>query len=118
MCPCFAGIPAEAASTLSLPFTEPVIATHSSGNAVGMAKKLKDAGAKMYGAFWCSHCNAQKEYFGQEAMADFPYVECFPEGLYRYEDGSGTSIDKVRAAISVAESRHSDPFSNELEIQM
>lgn len=30
--------------------------------------------------FSCSHCYDQKEDFGAQAMADFPYVECFPEG--------------------------------------
>lgn len=35
----------------------------------------------MYGAFWCPHCEDQREAFGREAMADFPYVECFPDGL-------------------------------------
>ncbi len=81
----------------SLPFNEPVIVSHSSETAAALAKKLKEAGAKMYGAFWCSHCNAQKEYFGQEAMTNFPYVECYPEGLFRNEDGTGSTIDKVRS---------------------
>lgn len=66
-----------------------------------MAKRLREAGAKMYGAFWCSHCFSQKEYFGAEAMADFPYVECYPEGFFRSEDGKGTSIDKVRIDSSL-----------------
>ena len=35
----------------------------------------------MYGAFWCSHCEDQKETFG--AGADIPYVECFPDGWKR-----------------------------------
>ena len=35
----------------------------------------------MYGAFWCSHCLEQKEEFGQQAMKDFPYVECYPDGF-------------------------------------
>lgn len=65
-----------------------------------MAHRLKAAGAKMYGAFWCSHCFAQKEYFGQEAMADFPYVECFPQGFYRSEDGTATKIDKAESPTS------------------
>lgn len=42
--------------------------------------RLSEAGAKMYGAFWCSHCYDQKMDFGREAMAEFPYVECFPQG--------------------------------------
>lgn len=37
----------------------------------------------MYGAFWCSHCYDQKQMFGKEAMAEFPYVECYPEGWKR-----------------------------------
>ena len=35
---------------------------------------LKETGAKMYGAFWCSHCEDQKETFGAGA-SDLPYVE-------------------------------------------
>lgn len=27
-----------------------------------------------------SHCYDQKQEFGAAAMADFPYVECFPQG--------------------------------------
>ena len=37
-----------------------------------VAKHLKESGAKMYGAFWCSHCEDQKETFG--AGANIPYV--------------------------------------------
>ena len=48
-----------------------------------LAKRLKAAGAKMYGAFWCSHCFEQKQTFGKEAMAEFPYVECYPDGYYK-----------------------------------
>lgn len=48
-----------------------------------MAQRLNDAGARMYGAFWCSHCFDQKESFGKEAMEYFPYQECFPEGWKR-----------------------------------
>ena len=48
-----------------------------------LAKRLKAAGAQMYGAFWCSHCFEQKQAFGKGAMADFPYVECYPDGYYK-----------------------------------
>lgn len=37
----------------------------------------------MYGAFWCTHCFEQKQAFGVQAMQDFPYVECYPEGWQR-----------------------------------
>jgi hypothetical protein len=36
---------------------------------------LKDKGAVFYGAFWCTHCNAQKKEFGSSAKL-LPYVEC------------------------------------------
>ena len=39
-------------------------------------------GARMYGAFWCSHCQEQKLAFGREAQPDLPYIECFPEGYF------------------------------------
>lgn len=55
----------------------------SSPRAVELAKRLKAAGAKMYGAFWCSHCFEQKEDFGKQALADLPYVECYPDGYHK-----------------------------------
>lgn len=57
-----------------------VVRRESSPQAVELARRLKEAGAKMYGAFWCSHCQEQKVSFGAEAQKDLPYVECFPDG--------------------------------------
>lgn len=39
------------------------------------AQCLEANGAKFYGTFWCPHCNAQKEIFG-EAAKFLPYTEC------------------------------------------
>ncbi|MFA6524392.1 MAG: thioredoxin domain-containing protein [Candidatus Paceibacterota bacterium] len=36
---------------------------------------LKDKGAVFYGAFWCTHCKAQKELFGSSEKL-LSYVEC------------------------------------------
>ena len=36
---------------------------------------LADSGVKFYGAFWCSHCQAQKALFGSAAKY-LPYIEC------------------------------------------
>lgn len=58
----------------------PVVTTSSTDQSVRLASRLKAAGAKMYGAFWCSHCFDQKQIFGSAAMANFPYVECYPNG--------------------------------------
>jgi uncharacterized membrane protein len=52
-----------------------------SGDAeLGLARHLKQTGAKMYGAYWCPHCCEQKELFGKEAMKEFTYVECAEGG--------------------------------------
>jgi glutaredoxin len=41
-----------------------------------LARHLKQKGAVVYGAWWCPHCNHQKELFGLEAIEHLPYVEC------------------------------------------
>lgn len=63
-----------------LAYKDPGVTATSEGRAVALAQRLRGEGARMYGAFWCSHCYEQKQSFGKEAMAAFPYVECFPEG--------------------------------------
>ena len=60
-----------------------MVMKESPAGAADLAKRLKTAGAQMYGAFWCSHCFDQKQDFGKEAMADFPYVECYPDGVHQ-----------------------------------
>ncbi|GFH15452.1 VKc domain-containing protein [Haematococcus lacustris] len=72
-----------AGEDFQLPYQAPEVLTASSPQAVSLARRLRDAGARMYGAFWCSHCFDQKQAFGSAAMADFPYVECYPEGWQR-----------------------------------
>jgi hypothetical protein len=50
------------------------------GNLDTFAKCLAASGAKFYGAFWCSHCQAQKLEFGK-SVEFMPYVECStPDG--------------------------------------
>src|SRR3989344_1336147 len=39
------------------------------------ARCLEDNGAVFYGAFWCPHCQDQKEMFGNSERL-LPYVEC------------------------------------------
>ncbi|MBD2100753.1 hypothetical protein [Leptolyngbya sp. FACHB-261] len=48
-------------------------------SAPGLAEHLSQVGARMYGAYWCSHCAEQKQTFGA-AFAQVPYVECDPQG--------------------------------------
>ncbi|PZV16404.1 MAG: hypothetical protein DCF22_05450 [Leptolyngbya sp.] len=58
----------------------PIVNTSSTAE-IELAKHLKQIGAKMYGAYWCPHCHDQKELFGKEAAAIYPYVECAPDGV-------------------------------------
>ncbi|KAF9621750.1 hypothetical protein IFM89_027604 [Coptis chinensis] len=72
------------------PFYESQIATESSPLALSLAKHLHSVGAKMYGAFWCTHCQEQKQMFGEEAAKMLDYVECFPDGIRK-----GTKMAKA-----------------------
>jgi len=58
----------------------PSITTESTKRTIGLARDLQSLDAKMYGAFWCSHCYDQKEAFGKEAFSKIPYVECSKDG--------------------------------------
>lgn len=44
-----------------------------------LAKYLTEKGAVLYGAYWCPHCNDQKDLFG-DAAKYLNYVECDSRG--------------------------------------
>ncbi|MEB3214088.1 MAG: vitamin K epoxide reductase family protein, partial [Leptolyngbyaceae bacterium] len=56
--------------------------TTSSGPAeIALAQHLAESNATFYGAWWCPHCQDQKQLFGKEAAQIIPYVECSsPDG--------------------------------------
>jgi len=56
------------------------------------AKCLTDNGAKMYGAFWCSHCQSQKKSFG-DSFKHINYIECSTP------DGQGQTPECIEAGI-------------------
>ncbi len=63
-------------------FSPPSVTTESSKEAMVLAKQLNGLNAKMYGAYWCSHCYEQKEVFGKEAFSKYlEYVECSKDGV-------------------------------------
>lgn len=69
---------AETASTVA---SKPADAPPANNSAItSLAKHLKEVGARMYGAYWCPHCNHQKEMFGAAAFRQIDYVECDPRG--------------------------------------
>jgi hypothetical protein len=51
----------------------------------GFAKCLTKNGAKMYGAWWCTHCADQKKFFGF-AFQYVNYIECSPPGQRTQND--------------------------------
>lgn len=60
------------------PLVNAATGSSDSSGAEELAKCLTDKGVKMYGAYWCGHCNNQKELFG-EAFQYVDYVECEEE---------------------------------------
>ena len=47
----------------------------SSGQYDEFSQCLTNNGAKMYGAYWCPHCNSQKSMFGN-SFDKIDYIEC------------------------------------------
>ena len=56
------------------------------------AQCITDAGAKFYGAYWCSHCKEQKELFKNSKK--LPYIECSTT------DGQGQTKECLDAGIT------------------
>ncbi|GER29315.1 NAD(P)H dehydrogenase (quinone)s [Striga asiatica] len=79
-----------------IPYFETEITKESSPMAIALAKHLRAIGAKLYGAFWCSHCLDQKQMFGREAAKLLDYVECFPDGV-----STGTKMAKVCSDVKL-----------------
>ena len=65
--------------TLGVYASQGKLAAQSNSFAGRLAQHLTVTNAKMYGAYWCSHCLNQKSKFG-EAMKLVPYVECDAKG--------------------------------------
>mmetsp|Transcript_980 Transcript_980/g.1278 ORF Transcript_980/g.1278 Transcript_980/m.1278 type:complete len:263 (+) Transcript_980:275-1063(+) len=58
----------------------PEVTSESTTRANQIASRLGKLGAIMYGAYWCPHCNSQKNMFGKEAMKKIKYIECAEDG--------------------------------------
>ncbi|NEQ82372.1 MAG: hypothetical protein F6K26_19620 [Moorea sp. SIO2I5] len=53
------------------------ITSSSSEANMALAEHLEKLEVKMYGAFWCDHCNQQKEMFAQGAWSQVNYIQCW-----------------------------------------
>jgi uncharacterized membrane protein len=57
------------------------IKSASGADEIKLAEHLTQQGVKMYGAYSCSHCQEQKQLFGQKAWEKVSYVECMEDAL-------------------------------------
>jgi uncharacterized membrane protein len=64
----------------------PPVTTTSSPEALALAEHLSSTGAVMYSAWWCPHCNDQKQLFGKEAAERLTIVECAADGQGSQKD--------------------------------
>jgi uncharacterized membrane protein/glutaredoxin len=58
----------------------PAVINSSTPEAIALADHLTTTGAVMYSAWWCPHCNDQKQLFGKEAVERLTIVECAADG--------------------------------------
>jgi glutaredoxin len=56
------------------------VETVSGAAEIAFAEHLAAQNTQFFGAYWCSHCQRQKSYFGAVAAAKLPYVECAKDG--------------------------------------
>ena len=57
------------------------------------AKCLTENDAKMYGAYWCPHCNDQKKMFG-DSFSKVKYIECsLPGGQGQVKECQDAAIN-------------------------
>lgn len=66
-------------------YTGRVVADMNSNSIEGFAKCLTEHGVKMYGAYWCGHCQNQKRMFG-DAVQYVDYIECDVGGENSHAD--------------------------------
>lgn len=67
-------------NALTIPQTNFTISSHSGVAEIELARHLTAIGAKKYGAFWCPHCQEEKQLFGKEAFPEINYIECDSRG--------------------------------------
>ncbi len=76
------------------------------------AQCLEETGAKFYGAFWCPHCQSQKDMFGK-AKKDLPYVECSTASRSQKQECTDIGIESYPTWIFGDESKLTGEISLE-----
>lgn len=71
-----ADAPTETASGVA----PPPIQNTSGPSEIALAQHLQEIGATKYSAYWCPHCQQQRELFGREAFEYINSIECAEDG--------------------------------------
>ena len=66
--------------TRQIPSTSPPSPKTSQAARLALARHLSAIGARVYTAYWCPHCQAQKDMFGSAALASLNVIECADDG--------------------------------------
>ncbi len=90
--------PSSSSSVTTPGKVSPTVTTTSGSSEIALAQHLTQNGAKVYGAYWCANCHAQKELFGKQAVAQLSYVECDPSGQNAQTDLCKTK--KIKAYVT------------------
>lgn len=92
-----------------------VIILSSSGSSKyeDFAQCITDSGTKMYGAYWCPHCQAQKKIFGS-SWDNINYIECATPGSNQQTTACNVAGIKSYPTWIFGDGR---PLSGELSLQ-
>ncbi len=71
---------ADAPTETATGIAPPPIQNASGPSEIALAQHLQDIGAIKYSAYWCPHCQQQRELFGIEAFNYITVVECAEDG--------------------------------------
>lgn len=103
-----------------------VISQRNNGQHDQLAQCLTQNGAKMYGAYWCSHCVNQKRLFGG-SFEKINYIECsLPDGKTQidecqqagikgyptWEFGDGSRLEGEISLATLAKKSNCEEVSN------
>jgi thiol-disulfide isomerase/thioredoxin len=87
--------------------------TNSEPELKPFAQCLGESGATFYGAFWCPHCQSQKDMF-KRAKRHLPYVECSTANRSQKQECSEIGIESYPTWIFGDETKMTGSLSLEI----
>ena len=68
-------------------YSPPPVTSKTDGRSLALLKRLRNQDARLYGAYWCSHCFDQKSSLGDKFYDYVTYRECASDGVGYTKDG-------------------------------